>query len=202
MMGKYYCICYDKLMKPIVIDPTQPNEFITNLISYALQGDILDLGAGHGRHTIFAAQHGFDVTAVEPDEELYDELKQIPNINVVKSDIASYHPDRQFDVIICAMVLHFLSKDEVDEAIKLMQETTKSGGINVISAYTDQNTADFMANNPYGDHGYLLKPDELRSFYEDWALLEYEEAWTPPGIVKQGDVPKSFHKVNMIARKA
>ena len=95
-----------------------------------------------------------------------------------------------------------MSKDEVDQAIKLMQQTTKPGGINVISAYTDQNTADFMADNPYGDHGYLLKAGELKSCYDGWEILEYEEDWTPLGIVNEGDTPQSFHKVNMIARKS
>lgn len=188
-------------MQPVIIDPTQPNEFITHFTKYVPSGDLLDLGAGPGRHAAFAAQHGFKVVAVEPDEQLCGILADIPDIEVINADIASYQPGKEFDVIICAMVLHFLSKDEVDQAIKLMQETTTPGGINVISAYTDQNTADFMANNPYGDHGYLLKPGELRSYYKDWELLEYEEDWTPPGIVKEGDTPRSFHKVNMIARK-
>jgi tellurite methyltransferase len=188
-------------MKSIIVDPAQPNECITHFINYMPSGDLLDLGAGPGRHAAFASQHGFNVTAVEPDQELCTVLRQVPDTEVIQSDIASYHPNKDFDVIICAMVLHFLEKEEVEQAIELMHQTTKLGGINVISAYTNQNASDFMANNPYGDHGYLLKPDELRSFYEGWEILEYEEAWTPPGIVNQDDTPKSFHKVNMIARK-
>lgn len=188
-------------MRPIIVDPTQPNEFITHFVEYVLNGDLLDLGAGHGRHSVFASKHGFNVTAVEPDEDLCAELNQIPGIIVVNSDIASFHPDSQFDVIICAMVLHFLDEHGVEQAIKLMQEFTAFGGVNVISAYTNQNKADFMKDNPYGHHGYLLKPGELRSYYDGWEILEYEEAWTPPGIVNQDDAPKSFHKVNMIARK-
>ena len=188
-------------MQPVIVDRTQPNEFITRFVNYVEKGDLLDLGAGHGRHAKFALQHGFKVSAVEPDNELCAVLKQIPDLLVIKSDIASYHPDKKFDVVICAMVLHFLTKEEVDQAIQLMHQTTKPGGINVISAYTNQNAPDFMSDNPYGDHGYLLKPGELKSCYKDWEILEYEEDWTQPGIVNQGDVPKSFHKVNMIARK-
>lgn len=188
-------------MKPIIVDRNQPNKFITRLINYVPSGDLLDLGAGPGRHSAFAAKHGFDVTAVEPDAKLCGVLREISGIEVIEADMASYHPGKQFDVVICAMVLHFLSKAEVDQAIGFMHQTTKPGGINVISAYTNQNATDFMATNPYGDHGYLLKPGELKSCYEGWEILEYEEDWTPLGIVKEGDTPQSFHKVNMIARK-
>lgn len=188
-------------MRPVIVDPNQPNEFITRFVNYVSSGDLLDLGAGHGRHAGFASEHGFNVAAVEPDNELCAILDKIPDIKVIQSDIASYHPDKDFDVIICAMVLHFLKKEEIDQAIQLMQQTTKPGGINVVSAYTDQNTSDFMADNPYGDHGYLLKPGELKVYYEGWELLEYEEDWTPLGIVNERDIPQSFHKVNMIARK-
>lgn len=141
-------------MKPVIVDRTQPNEFITRFVNYVSGGDLLDMGAGHGRHAKFASEHGFDVTAVEPDTELCAILEQIP------------------------------------------------GGINVISAYTDQNASNFMADNPYGDHQYLLKPGELKSYYDGWEILEYEESWTPPGIINEGDTPQSFHKVNMIAQRS
>lgn len=57
-----------------VIDRTQPNSYITALIRYKNSGSLLDLGAGHGRHAVFFAEHGFEVTAVDPDSTFCNEI--------------------------------------------------------------------------------------------------------------------------------
>jgi len=193
-------------MKPVIIDRTQPNEFITKFTKYKSAGTLLDLGAGHGRHAIFAAERGFVVEAVEPDKTLCDDIaakaqEKGLKIEIVRSDIESYKPSKEFDVIICAMVFHFLSLDAIKYTLNLMLEATKPGGVNVISAYTNLNPDESMAGNPYGNTNYLLKPGELAPYYSDWEILEYLEDWTEPGIVKAGDAPKSYHKVNLIAQK-
>lgn len=57
-------------MKPVIVDRTQPNEFITRFVKYVQSGALLDLGAGHGGHAKFASENGFNVIAVEPDKQL------------------------------------------------------------------------------------------------------------------------------------
>jgi cyclopropane fatty-acyl-phospholipid synthase-like methyltransferase len=169
-------------------------------------GRLLDIGAGHGRHAIFFAKKGFEVTAVEPDKALCEEIKQKAqllrlSIQVIQADFDNYKPNQTFDAIVCAMVLHFLGYDAVKTAVSKMQSLTKNKGCNVISAYTNQNVGDFMKDNPFGKEEYLLKPNELKELYSGWNLLEYSEAWTEPGIINPNDVPTSYHKVNMIAQK-
>ena len=189
-----------------VIDRTQPNSYITALLRYKNSGMLLDLGAGHGRHAVFFAEHGFEVTAVDPDSAFCSEItdkalaKQL-KIDVIQSDIASFPIDKKYDAIVSAMVLHFLEYQEVLDAIEKMKELTSKDGLNVISAYTNQNVADFMKDNPHGREAYLLKPGELKDLYEGWEILEYSEDWTEPGVINEGDVPQRYHKVNMIARK-
>jgi tellurite methyltransferase len=189
-----------------VIDRTQPNPSITALLRYKNNGTLLDLGAGHGRHAVFFAEHGFEVTAVDPDpafcKEVIDKsLAKRLKIDVVQSDIVSFPTDKEYDALVCAMVLHFLEHQGVVEAVEKLKVLTARGGLNVISAYTNQNIVDFMKDNPHGREAYLLKPGELKDLYEGWEILEYSEKWTEPGVINEGDVPKSYHKVNMIARK-
>lgn len=190
-----------------VIDRTQPNSYITALLRYKTSGTLLDAGAGHGRHAIFFAEHGFEVTAADPDPVFCKEItnkaldKQLI-INVEQSDIASLVVSKQYDVIVCAMVLHFLEYQEVLRAVEKLKELTTKGGLNVISAYTNQNLDDFMKDNSHGREAYLLKPGELKELYEGWEILEYSEDWTEPGVINEGDTPTSYHKVNMIARKS
>jgi tellurite methyltransferase len=175
-------------------------------MKYLQSGSLLDLGAGHGRHAIYFAQQGFVVTAAEPVTEYCDEIINKAThanvvVQVIQDDIKSFPVDAKFDAVVCAMVLHFLEYQEAKQAVTKMQNLTNTGGCNVISAYTSKNTGDFMKGNPYGSQKYLLKPGELKEQYKDWEILEYSEAWTPPGIINLGDVPTSYHKVNMIARK-
>ena len=194
------------MKKAVIVDRTQPNSNITSLIRYKKSGKLLDMGAGHGRHAVYFSQHGFYVTAVEPVSQYCKEIKKKASdanlkIAVVNSSINDFSSDSHFGVIICAMVLHFLSHDELVDAVHKMQSLTEEGGLNVISAYTDRNTGDFMKGNPYGSEKYLLKIGELRNLYEDWDIIEYSEDWTEMGILKPNDVPVSYHKVNMIAHK-
>ena len=194
------------MKKPITVDRTQPNSYITALTKYLHSGSLLDLGAGHGRHAIYFAQEGFVVTAAEPLPEHCDEIIKKAkiaelDIQVVQSDIGTFFAETQFDAVVCAMVLHFLDHSEVKHAIAKMQALTAAHGYNVISAYTDKNTGDFMKGNPYGSEKYLLRPGELKEQYAGWEIVEYSEAWTPPGIINPDDIPTSYHKVNMIARK-
>ena len=200
-------ICYDYFMtKRIVVDRTQPNSYITGLTKYKNAGALLDMGAGHGRHAIYFAQQGFEVIALEPDAKYCEEIIEKANdanlqITVIKKSFDDYTPNNGFDVIVCAMVLHFLNYSELLNAVKKMQSLTKNGGLNVISAYTDKNTGNFMQGNPYGSEKYLLKQNELKELYKGWKLLEYSEAWTELGIVNPEDTPTRYHKVNMIAQK-
>jgi tellurite methyltransferase len=194
------------MTKPIVVDRTQPNSYITALLKYIKTGMLLDMGAGHGRHAIYFAQHGFEVTAVEPDVVLCEEIKQKAkdaglSIKVVQADIESFKSDKPFDAVVCAMVLHFLEHDAVKRAVTKMQSLTNRSGLNVISAYTNLNVGDFMKDNPFGKEEYLLKSNELNEMYSGWSMLVYSEAWTELGIINPGDEPASYHKVNMIARK-
>lgn len=190
----------------VVVDRTQPNPYITALLKYKKSGKLLDLGAGHGRHAIYFAQQGFVVTAAEPSPGLcsvvLDRAKAADlQIAVIQATIDAFQSSSRYDVIVCAMVLHFLNQQEVQSAITMMKDLTMAGGLNVISAYTDQNKVGFMKDNPYGHEKYLLKLGELRNLYDGWNILEYSEDWTEPGVVNPDDIPTSYHKVNMIAQK-
>ena len=79
------------------------------------EATILDIGAGRGRHAIFAAQRGCDVIAVEKDAKTCEELRGLlansPTplaIELVQEDFFEYEPspDANISLIIAAGVLH------------------------------------------------------------------------------------------------
>jgi len=179
-------------------DTRKQEPIVEAILKYKTAGIALDLGAGTGRDAFFLAEKGFSVTAVEIDETHLNTLRQKNELaerplRIVKQNMLEYHPDKNSDVIVCDMVLHFLKPDEVRLMVTRMQEWTNRGGINVITAYTDK--------NPPGKRPYLLKTRELSRLYDRWEILGYREQPTPWFQLPGEPAPRRNHAAYLIARK-
>ena len=155
------------------IEILSPREIVYDILRYKTTGTVLDLGAGFGRHSLFLASHGFIVTAVEKETEKLEKLKQqagdLPaDITTVCADVIDFASDMKFDVVIATMVLHFLPEQQAKAMIKKMKEYTTTGGLNVITVYTDANPGNLRL--------YQFKKQELRALYHGWNILQYEES--------------------------
>jgi hypothetical protein len=75
-----------------------------------------------------------------------------------------------------------------------MQAWTKPEGINVITSYTSNNPIEQLK-----EHGvrFFLEPGELRSAYEGWKILMYEET---RGTSKNA-LGTAFESARLIAQK-
>lgn len=180
-------------------DARKQEPLVEELVSYVQSGDVLDMGAGHGRDAFYLANCGFNVTAADADEEALNVLakknsESAKPLKVIKVDILTYQPVQQFDVIICDMVLHFLSTDGVKKAVMNLQDWTKPSGYNLVTAYTTK--------NPPGKRPYLFAPNELLSFYAGWELLIYKEVPTPWFKLKGESAPRRNEAVYLLARRS
>lgn len=180
------------------IDIVAPRKIVYDILKYTSAGTALDLGAGFGRHSLFLAFNGFMVTAVEKEQErlvrLVQQAKNLPSkIHTTHEDIVDFETTETFDVVVAAMVLHYLQEDEVDGVIKKMKRWTNEGGINVISSYTDK--------NPTGLRAYQLKTNELKECYADWEILQYEESLADPLDAPTDGGPQRRWSAQIIARK-
>ncbi len=136
------------------------------LLSLRVGGSVLDLGAGSGRHAIFLAEHGFDVTAVDICPGQYPRLE---HLEFIQADVRSFKPQKEYDIVLSTMLLHFLDGDELINILAMIHTATKIDGLNVISALTTENT-DLV-------RPHLFKANELRSYYQiGWRLLSCEES--------------------------
>ena len=119
--------------------------------------------------------------------------KVFRHIKTIQEDIGEFQPKEKYDVIIATMTLHFLSAEKVPTTIKRMQEATKTGGLNVIAVYTEE--------NPMGLRPHLFKKDELRNFYNNWEMLQYKEFLGPKIENRKDGGPERRYNAQMIARK-
>ena len=164
---------------------------------------VLDLGSGRGRNSFYLAQQGYDVTAVDINEqhiqaiEFVKKQAGITNIHTSLYDINSHQIQGDYDLIISTVVFMFLQRDKVADIVADMQAHTFTGGVNLIvcAVETPDAQSELIPFNCY------LKPGELKEYYKDWDILKYNEN---PGHLHKADAQGNLIKLNfatLIAKK-
>ena len=134
--------------------------FFNNCI---IRGDLLDLGCGQGRDSLFLASIGYHVTAVDSSkvgvEQMVNKSKsQGFEINGIVDDIKNIKLDKKFNVILFDMLLH-----EFEDAIQL----------ELLRKYTDSLNKDgilcIVFPDDYDVNHFM---NLLKSFRTDWNLLD------------------------------
>lgn len=171
---------------------------IEKALKYVPTGKALDIGSGQGRDSLFLASQGFQVTALDNDPVHQRSLQskarqQALTINLIMGAILNYETANTFDIIVCDMVLHFFNREQIKSTILKMQSWTKSGGVNVVVAYSDK--------NPEGKRPYLFKHNELKDFYKGWSIRDYEEKPTPWFQLPGEPVPRRNQAVYLLAQR-
>ncbi len=117
----------------------------------APQASVLDLAAGRGRHSIFFADRGHKVTAVDRD---VGDLPDHPNIERLKADLEDGSPwplsDRRFGAVVVTNYLHRPLMPQLLEAVA-------PGGVLLYQTFMEGNERFGKPSRPE----YLLKDGEL-----------------------------------------
>ncbi|MEM7000040.1 MAG: tellurite resistance methyltransferase TehB, partial [Pseudomonadota bacterium] len=155
-----------------------PHSAVVEAITHVSSGDALDLGCGRGRNSILLRAHGFEVTALDHSQQAISRLQEIVSLEAACQgiqaevyDIATSSIERDYDLIICTVVLQFLPADTIAGIISNMQSHTKLGGLNVIVAPMSTHDVPCPMDWPF-----TFKEGELRAYYQDWHLIKYQEA--------------------------
>lgn len=112
-------------------------EFVNFFEKYnKLNANVLDLGAGQGRDSLFIAKKGHSVTAVDISKtginQIINDARKINMpIKGIVEDITVYTPSQEFDVVIIDRTLHMLSNqtDRLDVLRKMTNYVVKLGYI-------------------------------------------------------------------------
>lgn len=143
---------------------------------------VLDIGAGEGKNSVFLADLGAKVTAVEISSIALNRFSFQPNytgchglITSINTDISSIEfNEEEFDVIIAYGILHcFSHKADIYALLKRIKTWVKTGGYFVCATFTN-----LIPPPPFQDYlekEAFLDPGELQSIFRDWDIIKTED---------------------------
>jgi 2-polyprenyl-3-methyl-5-hydroxy-6-metoxy-1,4-benzoquinol methylase len=171
---------YDKLFKDDVSAQSWegwnrggPMPLVKELENFIASGDVLDIGAGLGHNCVYLAGRGFNVLATDISAVAIERIEakaRTKNVSLRTAihDIADDELENDFDVIICAAVLHHLYTEDALSVIQKIQRHTKPMGFNIISTFTKR--GDFYSKNPSTKKFYVDSNEDLNDLYYNWTV--------------------------------
>jgi tellurite methyltransferase len=157
----------------------EPLPLLVRAVCGLQPGRALDLACGTGRHAIFLAEHGWQVTAVDASHvgiEIARTLAHVRNVEVdwrvtdLERDEFEIEPET-YDLV---GVFYYLQRDLFSK----IRAGVKPGGLVIAAIHMVDDAPDVQPMNP----AFLLQPNELRAEFQDWEILhDYEGAPTEDG---------------------
>lgn len=163
------------------------------LLRGAVGGLALDVACGTGRHSLWLAEMGWQVDAVDVSAVGLTKLAEAARtrglshaIHPLHADLSVWRPaPARYDLILVSLYLE-------RPLLPALKDALKPGGLLL---YTTFHT-DLLRLHPHDNPIYLLQPGELLSTFSAWDILAYEERRLPSGSENRSDCTSS-----LLARK-
>ncbi|MEJ5173199.1 MAG: methyltransferase domain-containing protein [Hydrogenothermaceae bacterium] len=140
-----------------------PSEIVVKYYNLSKVGNALDIAAGLGRNSLFLAERGFNVDAIDISDFAIEKLKSLhPNINPIHADLKSYRPETErYELIIN---INFLERTLFPYII----EALKPEGVVIFET--------FLEGSPSrSNRDFLLRQNELLYAFLKLNIIYYEE---------------------------
>jgi len=157
-----------------ILKPAQLlQDHLSLFLGGTLHGPILDLACGDGHNGIFLAQKHLKVICCDKSRETLDKARQLAAQNGVTVELWQVNLEREginpfpeefYGGILVFRYLH-------RPLIPSMKRALKKGGILIYETFTVEQPKLGKPRNP----AFLLRPGELREWFEDWKIIHYFE---------------------------
>ena len=159
-----------------------PSEWVTRFSTLiAPGGEVLDLASGHGRHTKFLLENGFNVTSLDANISGLKKIADKNRLEIIEADLEKCGSwplgQRRFAALIVTNYLHRPLFPHIIAALK-------DNGVLIYETFAIGNQNFGKPSNPK----FLLKPGELLTeVFGKLRIIAYEEGLfqTPKISVKQ-----------------
>lgn len=177
---------YDQQYKEENLFGAPYTEFVAFMETWQPKGTVLDIGCGQGRDSLFLAEQGYNVTAIDASEvgiKQMLEYASLKNLNVtgVVADFYTYEVTKTYDVVVLDSILHF-AKADLEKELALLERLSSSlavGGIICLfvhkSSSKEKQLKGFFAErfpawrclkDSYIDYTYFEKASNFKSSFQ------------------------------------
>ena len=158
---------------------SEPLPLLVKFASAGAPGRALDVACGPGRHAIFLAERGWQVTAVDASRVAIELMNAKARERGLKIDARVADLERGEFVtepnaydLIC--VCYYLQRDLFPQ----IRAGVRVGGLVIAAIHMVDDAPDIKPMNP----AFLLQPGELRAEFQGWEILhDYEGRATESG---------------------
>lgn len=155
-----------------------PAQFLTQQLHRLPKGKALDVAAGSGRNALYLASQGFQVEAIDRNEEAMTQLaatakqRNLPNLAVQTvdlertTDVRPEFPKQEYDVIAVFFYLH-------RPLFPFLIESLKPNGVLIYETFTIDN---YMRHRHPRRWEFCLAHNELLRLTSTLRVLSYDES--------------------------
>lgn len=165
---------------------TQPNRFLAHRADLLAGGrSALSVADGEGRNSVWLAEQGLEVTAVEISPVGIEKARRLAagrnvHVDFILADILApdWPPESMraaFDWVV-GIFIQFVGPDERERQFAVLKELARPGGRILLQGYTPKQL-DYRTGGPSAVEN-LYTSDLLREAFSDWEieeLVEYED---------------------------
>jgi tellurite methyltransferase len=150
-------------------------EILRIILNFKKAGRVLDLGCGEAGISLNLAERGFDVTCIDISQTAITAIKKEAKrrklkMSAICEDLENFKPKEKYDIVLGMGIFHFLSKSQTLSLIDALKKKTNMGGIHIIDAFLEGDPS-----QEEDSEGYYFKENELKKFYFNWKIIDYEE---------------------------
>jgi SAM-dependent methyltransferase len=185
-------------------DPWEPDPWLLKIRPLLPAGRALDIACGRGRNSLYLAEQGLSVTAVDVSDEALAQLsREAARRNLpVKTRRVDLEADPQlpganFDLVLDFFYLH-------RPLLPQLLDSVRPGGVAVLRTFSSAGSFPGGPDNP----DFVLRPGELLEIFAGWEILLHEEGVEPSrkggslaGIVARRPAPAAEAENSGIAGK-
>lgn len=136
---------------------------------------VLDLGCGEGRDSVFFAERGCDVTAVDISPAGLAKAERLARergvrVRWVHADVARLVVNGPFDLVYSCGAVHYVPRRARRRLFPRLKALTRPGGLHAHIVFTDR--AVYVERGERIDY---YAPGELQESYRDWTVLRHAE---------------------------